>query len=100
MTETEQDKMLLIKILHEKMNWSFRRIGRMFSQSKDTISAIYTSALEQSEDEKLANLPKSRKSIDLRYVGDTSDVEWIEGDINHNVCGGGRKVNNEQRRDA
>ena len=92
MTEAEQDKMLIIKILHEKMNWSFRRIARMFDQSKNTISELYTSALQENTAEKLTNSPNSERCIDLRYVGDTSDVEYLEGHINHNVCGGGRKV--------
>ena len=92
MTEAEQDKMLIIKILHKKMNWSFRRIGRLFGQKGETVSTIYSSALDKSTDGLLGNSPNSERCIDLRYVGDTSDVEYLEGHINHNVCGGGRKV--------
>jgi hypothetical protein len=97
MTETEHDKMVVIKVLYQSMNWSFRRIGRLFSQHKNTVSALYYKALDELCTDNIANLPKSRKGIDLRYVGSTSDVEYIEGSVNHNVCGGGRKVSNEPK---
>ena len=75
------------------MNWSMNRIGRLFSIDPKTAKSIYENALYYQEEENIHNLPKSRKSIDLRYIGDTSDVEYLDGDINHNVCGGGKKAN-------
>ena len=74
------------------MNWSFNRISRTLSIDPKTVKSIYFNALEVLTDENIHDLPKSRKSIDLRYVGSTSDVEYIDGAVHHNVCGGGRKV--------
>jgi len=92
MTEAEQDKMVVIKVLYIRMNWSFRRIGRLLCTDSRAVKVLYDRALDDITPDNLHNLPKSRKNIDLRYVGDTSDVEYLEGHINHNVCGGGRKV--------
>ena len=93
MTETEHDKMVVIKVLYQGMNWSYRRIGRLLCTDSRAVKSIYMRALEELHPDQSHNLPKSRKNIDLRYVGDTSDIEWLEGNIYHNVCGGGRKAN-------
>ena len=99
MTETEQDKMVVIKVLYQGMNWSFARIARIFSESDKTVKSIYMKALDEPNEAKLRDLPKSRRTIDLRYVGDTSDVEYLDGHIHHNVTGGGRKIDETHRAD-
>jgi len=96
MTQTEHDKMVVIKVLYQGMNWSFRRIGRLFGTDSRAIKSLYTSALEELTKDNVHKLPKSRKDIDLRYVGSTSDVEYIDGAVHHNVCGGGRKANESE----
>lgn len=97
MNQTEHDKMVVIKVLYQSMNWSFRRIGRILSTDSKTVKSLYSRALEELVQANIHNLPNSRRAIDLRYVGDTTDVEWLEGDIYHNVCGGGRKVGYEPK---
>ena len=96
MTEAERYAMLLVKILYRDMNLSFSliaQIAKELGQSRNKVKAIYDKVLEQIDEENGSDLPKSRKSIDLRYVGSTSDVEYIDGAVHHNVCGGGRKSN-------
>jgi len=94
MKQKDRDKMVVIKVLYQSMNWSFSRIARVVSESDKTVKSIYMKSLEETEDTNLRDLPKGRKSIDLRYVGDSHDIEYLDAVINHNVCGGGRKVDN------
>ena len=93
MTSQEYKRLVLIKHLYSA-GWSLRDIAYCIKgTTKNNVKAMYYKALDELHEDNEDNFPKSRKSIDLRYVGDTSDVEYLEGDINHNVCGGGRKVN-------
>lgn len=92
MSQSEQDKMVMIKVLYVDLRWSFRRIARLFEQSQNTITAIYHKYLEQTEEEKLNNSPNSRGVIDLRYIGDSRDLEYLDTVMYHNDCGGGRRA--------
>ena len=99
MTQTEQDVRILVKLLYQNANWSFSRIARVakaLGQSRNSVKAIYDKALEEQKYDIGTDFPKSERHIDLRYVGDTSDIEYLEGHIYHNVCGGGRKANESE----
>ena len=89
----DYDKMVLVKGLVD-YGWSFRRIGKLLNHSHNTVKTIYFKALELSELGELTESPKGKGGVDLRYVGNSHDLEYIDAQINHNVCGGGRKVNN------
>ena len=97
MTQDEYDKMMVVKVLYQGMNWSYRRIGRVLSSSGKTIKSIYLRALDEINEDSGSNLPKSRKNIDLRYVGDTTSLEYIHGTIYHSVTGGGKRAGSGAR---
>ena len=101
MTQDEYDVMTAVVGL-VNAGWSFRKIarfGELLPTGRDAVKSLYTKALDELDTDNSDNLPKSRKSIDLRYVGDTSDVEYLDGAIHHNVCGGGRKVHGQRYED-
>ena len=100
MTQTEQDVRILVKLLYQNANWSFSRIARVakaLGQSRNSVKSIYDKALEEQKYDIGTDFPKSRKDIELRYVGSTTDIEYVDGVVNHNVTGGGIKVNQDAR---
>ena len=92
LSEEEVDKYLLIKGLCEIEKWSFRKIGRLIRQHQDTAKSLYDKALELSGQGKLDKFGKSEEKVEIFPVGDSRDCEYVDSVENHNVCGGGRKV--------
>jgi hypothetical protein len=44
------------------------------------------------ESGELPILAKSERALKITPFGSSTDIEYLEGKVNHNLCGGGKKV--------
>jgi hypothetical protein len=87
-----KDTLLAIWVL-AKLGWSSRRIARLIlPTSHHTISDYYSEACELIDAGELPITAKDGKRLRITSVGKSSDVEYIEGKVNHGNCGGGRRA--------
>lgn len=87
-----KDTLLVIWVLW-KLGWSPRRIARVIlPKSHHTVTVYLGRACELIEAGELHIAAKGERAVRLRYCGSTKDVEDIDGFINGNQCGGGRRV--------
>ena len=87
-----KDQSLAIWVL-AKLGWSFRRIARLnLPSSHHTVTAYYEKACEEIESGNLPILAKGGRAVKILNCGSSKDIEYIEGKIHHNPCGGGRRV--------
>lgn len=94
--KTNKDTLLAIWVL-AKLGWSNRRIARLvLPSSHHTITDYYSEACELIDNRKLPISTKGERSIWLKYVGGTKDLEDREGFISGNQCGGGRRISMHQ----
>lgn len=76
-----------------KLGWSNRRIARLvLPRSHHTITSCYEKACELIEAKKLPICAKDGKRLRISLVGKSSDIEYIDGKVNHGNCGGGKRV--------
>lgn len=77
----------------KRLGWTSRRLARLeLPSSHHTISAYYERACELIESGELPILAKGERALKITPFGSSADIEYLEGKINHNPCGGGRKV--------
>ena len=87
-----KNQLLAIWVL-KTLGWSSRRIARLkLPASHHTITDYYQRACEMIEAKELPILAKSEKALKITPLGSSADIEYLEGKIHHNPCGGGRKV--------
>jgi len=88
----EQDTLAVVWIL-AKLGWSNRRIARLvLPSSHHTVNTYYEAACELAKDKKLPIFAKDGRRLRISSVGKSSDVEYIDGKVNHGNCGGGKRV--------
>lgn len=91
-SKRERDKLVAIWALR-KLGWSFRRIARLtLPSSHHTVRLCYERACELVEAKELPILAKDEKAIRVMYCGSSKDIEYIQGKIHQNPCGGGRRI--------
>lgn len=87
-----KNQLLVIWVL-KKLGWSDRRIARLkLPSSHHTISAYYEKACERIEAKELPIYAKDERRLRIVPSGNSTDLEYLEGKIHHNPCGGGRRV--------
>lgn len=68
------------------------RIGRKLPRSHHTITRWREMAYELLEEGKLPISAKDEKRLKISFMGSSQDIEYLQGKIEHNECGGGRRV--------
>jgi len=87
-----KNQLLAIWVL-KKLGWTHRRIARLkLPRSHHTISAYYERAWEMIESGELPILAKGERALRFKPSGSSTNLEYLAGKIQHNPCGGGRKV--------
>jgi hypothetical protein len=87
-----KDTLLAIWVF-KKLGWSFRRIARLnLPSSHHTVTDYYERACEMIESGDLPILAKSEKALKIIPLGGSKDIEYLEGRIHQNPCGGGRRA--------
>lgn len=92
--KTGNDILVAIWVL-STLRWSDRRIAALKDKlpgSHHTIKRYREEAYVLAEAKKLPIFANSEKQLRIISVGSSSDVEYIEGKINHGDCGGGRRA--------
>lgn len=88
----KNDTLLAVWVLI-KLGWSFRRIARLaLPTSHHTVKHCHEMASELIEAGELPIMAKSEKALKIIHCGTSQDVEYLEGKIHQNTCGGGRRA--------
>ena len=74
------------------LEWSDRRIARAkLPRSHHTVTSYYKKACELKDARELPISGKGERKLRIMPFGKSSDVEYLEGKIHQNPCGGGKR---------
>lgn len=91
-SRANKNQLLAIWVL-KTLGWSDRRIARLkLPTSHHTITDYYQRACEMIKTKELPILAKGERRLRIVPSGNATDLEYLAGKIQHNPCGGGRKV--------
>ena len=84
----------VIKVLVEcGVNYNqMTRIFAICSVTDKTLKSMHEMALRVEEAGGFRKCPNSEGHIELQYVGDSRDLEYLDTVMYHNDCGGGRRA--------
>jgi hypothetical protein len=68
------------------------RLGRKLPRSHHTITRWREMAYELLEEGKLPISAKDGRRLRISSMGNSSDIEYLDGKANHGNCGGGKRV--------
>lgn len=92
MSDRANKNQLLAVWVLKKLGWSARRIARLkLTASHHTVTDYYERGCEMIESGELPILSKGGRAKIIPFKKST-DVEYLEGKIHQNPCGGGRRA--------
>lgn len=91
-SKKQADQLVAIFVLH-KIGWSSRRIARLkLPSSHHTITNYLAESCKRIKSDELPILAKDERKTRITYKGTDKDLSYINGKINNNPCGGGRRA--------
>ena len=85
------DKILVAIYALSKIGWTNKELSNLFFLSLDSIKRYKIKGYKKLKHVNPSYLNKSKKGVQISYVGSTKDLEYIDGRVNQNICDGGRR---------